>query len=155
MSPTTCEWVRDRLPDRVAERLDGQERERLDAHLTDCPECREELALVRALRASRPEPSTALEQRVRSGLRSVPAVGARTTARPWWMAAAAVLVLALGTGVVWDQLNVGSSDPEAVLLADDLDSDLWPGGETMVAGGLVWEDLSDEELEALLEDFER
>jgi len=151
MTPTSCEWVRDRLPDRPAGRMEASERERLEAHLDGCGDCRDELALVTALWEGRPQPSYELAERVRERLQRER--DRRRRGHPWWMAVAAALVVALGTGVVWSHLQ-GPEGPGSVLLTEDVESDLWPGGETLVAGGLVWDDLSEEEIQALLEDLD-
>ena len=61
------------------------------------------------------------------------------------------VVLALGTSVVWQRVQ---DTPGVMMLAEQVDNDFWPGDGTLIAGGLVWDDLSDEEMAALLEDLE-
>ena len=70
------------------------------------------------------------------------------------MSAAAILVLALGTKVVMDGMGPEIVlDPIAVAAQEPLpESWLWDDG--MVAGAPVFDGLSDEDLEALLEEFE-
>jgi hypothetical protein len=65
-----------------------------------------------------------------------------------------VVVLALGTAFLWNQR--GSEliqDPTAVAAQEPLpESWLWDDG--IVAGAVVFDGLSDEDLEALIEEFE-
>ena len=44
--------VRDALPDYLNERLGPSRRREVESHLAGCPACREELSLLRALRAT-------------------------------------------------------------------------------------------------------
>jgi anti-sigma factor RsiW len=87
--------VRDALPDYLHDRLDTVRRREVEAHLAGCDTCREELALLRALRVT---------------MRRAPAVDAEAIAaaippyraparRGWamgWRAAAAVVALVVG-----------------------------------------------------------
>ena len=87
--------VRDALPDYLHDRLDTARRRRVEAHLAGCDACREELALLRALRVT---------------MRRAPAVDSEAIAaaippyraparRGWavgWRAAAAVVAIAVG-----------------------------------------------------------
>ena len=75
--------IRDLLPEHAGGLLAGAERARVEAHLATCEACRAELALLRALRASRPTPRVtaadvsrivaALPKPTRAGAPSVPA----------------------------------------------------------------------------------
>jgi hypothetical protein len=70
------------------------------------------------------------------------------------MSAAAIVVLALGTKVVMDRM--GSEmvlDPIAVATQEPL-PESWLWDDAMVAGALVLDGVSDEDLEALLEELE-
>ena len=87
--------VRDALPDYLHDRLDTARRREVESHLAGCEACREELALLRALRVT---------------MRRAPAVNAEAIAaaipayhaparRGWamgWRTAAAVVALAVG-----------------------------------------------------------
>jgi hypothetical protein len=70
------------------------------------------------------------------------------------MSAAAILVLAIGTKVVLDRMGTDLAlDPVSVAAQEPLpESWLWDDG--MVAGGPVFDGLSDEDLQALIEEFE-
>jgi hypothetical protein len=88
--------IRDLLPDLLHGRLDGAERERVEAHVATCELCAEELALLRDLRAT---------------MRRVPAIDVGAIAatippyrapvrRSWrntsWRTAAAIATIAIG-----------------------------------------------------------
>jgi len=87
--------VRDALPDYLHDRLDATRRRAVESHLAACEACREELSLLRALRAT---------------MRGAPAVNVRAIAaaippyrvpaqRGWamgWRAAAAIVAIAVG-----------------------------------------------------------
>jgi len=88
--------------------LTDAERATVEDHLTRCPACAQELGRA---------------QRIRDGLRALPEVpfdlplAGRETRRPWtrWsvpLATAAVLLLALITGVVWRTSQPATSVPE-------------------------------------------
>jgi len=72
----------------------------------------------------------------------------------WALSAAAVVILALGTSVIWSQRSPDVlQDPIVVASQEPLPEDwLWDDG--MVAGAPVFDGLSDEELAALLKEFE-
>jgi len=65
-----------------------------------------------------------------------------------------VVVLALGTGVIWhNRTSDPTLDPILVASEEPIPEEwLWDDG--MVAGAPVFDDLSDEDLEALIEEYE-
>ena len=70
----------------------------------------------------------------------------------WQLSSAAVLVLALGTAVIWR--NQGGTLPSPVPI-DVLDpvAESWLLDDGVIAGGALLDDLSDEVLESLLDDL--
>jgi anti-sigma factor RsiW len=148
MNQGNCANVKDLLPEYLAGSLSESERELVEAHLSGCDDCRMEAELIGHLRATTPTPRAELSAAVRAGLRTNASPG---PARTWWMAAAAAVILALGTALVWDRVNEA---PAVMALAEQVDGDFWPGDETLIAGGLVWDDLSEEEMTALLEGWD-
>jgi len=162
MKARDCETIRDLLPEWVAEALSPEEADTVETHLTSCRHCSQESELVLALRDSRPQAPTGLDARIQARIReefeAKPAFNPRpralTWAPTWALSAAAVVILALGIGVIW---NPGDpdfvQDPIEVASLEPL-PEAWLWDDGMVAGAPVFDGLSDEDLEALLEEFE-
>lgn len=156
MSGMECGEAREALALRHAEALEESRRDALVEHLESCPACRRESAVIGALRSTRPEPAPDLAERIVRALAEVPAPRTvRTAQRPAWaLAAAAVAVLALGIGVGLEDRPGGVDIPVgAGETAGVLGSELWLSEDGVVAGGLTFDDLTDEELEALLDEL--
>ena len=148
MNGNNCERARDLLPIWVREELDAPERRFVEEHVAGCEECRGDVSLLRTLRASAPTPPLDLEARVRSSVAATP------VRRHAWMsrqfAAAAVVVLALGTALIWNQRP---GDGDSVLTEEPL-ALTWPSDDGFIAGVALLDDLTDEALEELLEELE-
>lgn len=145
MNPIDCGTVREMLPDVVHAVGRHEELALVEAHVGSCDACGAELALVRMLRVTRPEPGGDLLMRLERRLR----FERQTVQRPWWgLSAAAVAALALGIGFSSGQ------GIDVVAPAFALETDLWwDTGDGLVAGGLVFDDLSDDALARLLDDL--
>jgi anti-sigma factor RsiW len=181
MNDMGCDHVRDLLPELHLGALSPGQRRGVDGHLTSCSECRALLALIGALEAERPEPrpgslegareaaAAAFAERhrftgpVSVGAGVIPMTPRGGASRVWsdlrWsLPAAAVLVIALGTSVLWFGGEEAAPDLTAVdaLAAAPAEDGyaFYMGEDPVVAGGVVLEDLSDEELKALLEELE-
>jgi len=166
MKSPQCEVVRDRLPDYVAGILDEVGAAAVVDHVSSCSECRVEEGLVRALFESRPMAPEGLEARIQARVReemgSAPQAGAkvlpmrkrRSWAPTWAMSAAALVVLSLGIGVVWQgQTPEVDMDPLEVAVDEPVpESWLWDDG--IVAGAPLYDGLSDEDLETLIRELE-
>lgn len=148
MSNEVCAHTKDHLPEYAAGVLAADEARAVEAHLGVCADCRAELELVRALRSTRPDPDPALAAKVQAAVRSAPRRSSRTV---WTWSAAATVVLALGAGLVWNRVN---SQPAFVLSGIESEGEFWPGDEVLVAGALVFDDMSEEELAAFLEGWD-
>lgn len=90
--------------------LDGADRRAFDTHLTACPECRGELAGLRATRGqiaawAPPEPDLGLRM-VRSG--GAPMPSRMRLAPAWGLAAAAALVLAASAAIANVEVRYGA-----------------------------------------------
>ncbi len=157
MRPLECGSARGLLPDHVAGVLAAPEKGRLEAHVTGCAECQAELEVVAALRAAWLEPPAGSVERVRAALRSELGSSAAPPPRiPWlrpsWGLAAAALVVLGATSVLLRGNAVEDMDP--LLAALEGAPSVWLAEEGAVAGALVLDELSDEELTSLLEEFE-
>lgn len=147
MNANDCGAMRELIPDvarlgAAAPGLAG-----VEAHVATCAACGAELALVRMLHASRPEPRPELLLRIERSLR----LDRQAVQRPWWgITAAAVAALALGIGF--------SSGPGSEIVAPAFALETDEGwtletGDGLVAGGVVFDELSDDALQRLLEDL--
>jgi anti-sigma factor RsiW len=167
MNSLPCGTVRDLLPEWMADSLHGGEAEELEAHLAGCPGCREELAVLETLLLARPEPPSGLEARIQAAVRQEmlrnalearkPRVLPMVWRRDWipaWALAAAVVLLALGARLI---LNPRGPDatlgPIMVAIQQPL-PEAWLWDDGIVAGAPVFDGLSDEDLEALLQEWE-
>jgi hypothetical protein len=166
MSRQNCDGIRDLLPAHAAETLAQNDGRAVDAHLAVCPECRSELDVIRILDRGRPEPPPGLEailkQRARTALETRRAKGPSRvygfrgawTRRPAWaLSVAALLVLALGTGVIWTKISEQDDGGIEVAVQEPL-PEAWLWDDGMIAGAPDFDGLSDEELVTLLEEWE-
>jgi hypothetical protein len=169
MKNPECESVRDHLPEWVGGALDGEELARVEEHLSSCPGCRGEEEVVRALLEIRPEAPVGLEARIQARLREelsvdgeasgknariIPFFGRRRWAPTWAFSAAALVVLSLGIGVIWDgQAPEVTLDPMEVAVQEPL-PEAWLWDDGMVAGAPVYDGLTDEQLETLIQELE-
>jgi anti-sigma factor RsiW len=168
-----CEDVREQLPLRVAGVYrDGDATGAaagLEAHLADCPDCADELAFLQMLGDARPSPPANLAVRVVTrALGSRPHETWNTSGEDgsvlpfraprrtpgwghWWAnpaAAAAVLVLAVGMGLV-ARGGAPGTDAGAVLAAFDAQAaEMW-AEDWLVAGAPYLDGVSDETLALL------
>jgi predicted anti-sigma-YlaC factor YlaD len=168
MNSQPCGAVRALLPEWKAGLLPREEAVSLEAHLAGCPACRKEQEFLEVLLLARPEAPPGLEAQIQARVRQEVLQGASGErnrsvlpfARPrrwipaWALSAAAVVVLALGARLI---LGPGGSDatddPQQVALQEPL-PEAWLWADGMVAGAPVFDDLSDEELEALVRALE-
>lgn len=96
--------IRDRLPDLLHDRLDVSVRASVEAHVSNCADCRDEMGLLRQMHAVLILTTPPIDvSHVVSALPRPGAVGPATLARRagrQWQVAAAVVCLALGAGSV-------------------------------------------------------
>jgi anti-sigma factor RsiW len=174
MTGPDCEIIRDLLPELAAGTIAPEEGGMAEAHVSSCPDCQKELEVVMALRDARPEVPSGLEARIQARVREamtreparvveegppetgrvIPIFGRSRWAPAWALSAAAVVILALGTSVIWN-LRVSDmiQDPIVVASQEPL-PEAWLWDDGIVAGAPVFDGLSDEDLEALLKEFE-
>ncbi len=144
-----CAEVREWLPDHVSARLDAERDRLVREHTEVCAECRAELELIGLLRESRPKAPAELADRVARA-----ALGRRRPVRrPWWgLSAAAVAAVALGIGIASNEGRVTTT------LQDDLaaefeEGEFWVSDDGLLAGAPTLEELTDDELAALLDEL--
>ena len=164
--------LRDRLPDLLHERLDAFSRAAVISHLDECALCREELELLRGLRAvmarggavqidvSRVVRALPAPSDVRAPARRVASSRGARRFTDWRVAAAVTMLLAAGTSV-GAYLRIGGHGltDSAVAQSHAVTRDtealtkvaLGPS-ELYVGGGLS--DLTDDELQTLASDIE-
>jgi len=174
MSGADHERVRDLLPDYARDGLGPVQASRVAAHVAECDECAAELAVLGDLRAAAVVPSERLAARVRDALDAARATGAPAavpeirlrTARPWrrrlWAPAAVLATVAVAlvvTRSVGPGRGTDALDSAATLMARDSVVSApygdWPGADGTVAGLAMLDDLSEQQLQTLLERMER
>lgn len=176
MTDLTCERVRDLLPDRYHGELATPLQLALETHLQGCPSCSEEAELVDRVWKARPGAPEHLEEallvRLRQeagavtgrrggGWRALFGMGRPDEARgrfgapSWALSAAALLLVAVGTRVVWEQWRGEgvASGGEDLLEAESVAPEAWLWDSGVVAGGPILEGLSEEDLETLLREL--
>jgi anti-sigma factor RsiW len=159
--------IRDLLPDLLHDRLMPEVRRDVEAHVRDCEDCQQELALLRAMRSSlRRAPSV----NVAAIAAAIPAY-ARPARRSWagWRAAAAIMILAAGgttiavlqrgDAVGRDSVAVVApvSTPVAARVSDSIEAAAQPAADAsreLALGNAAVSDLDDGELSALLADLQ-
>ncbi len=147
MNANGCDSVKDLLAPWVREELSAADRRLVEEHVAGCEECRAEASLVRALYAGIPVMPDDLAARVKASITATP------LRRRVWMspqlAAAAIVVLALGTAVLWRQ---PPGEGNGVLAEEPL-ALTWATDDGFIAGVATLDDLSDEALAELLEEL--
>lgn len=148
--PVDCAPIRELLPLALAGTLSRQEEAGVDAHLARCEECRAEHRFLRRLVEARPRAPGSLAPGVMRSLDAgIPRRGQQGFLT-WGLSAAAVVVLALGIGALWDRMQ--APDP-TWSLALDAPAESWGQEDWMVAGGALLDGVSEETLLALLEEM--
>ena len=88
-----CDEVHTRLDDYLDRTLSEQEREAMTAHLSSCTACSAELEELRTLLPEAIEPGRDLWEGIEPRLRRGRGISVRPSHRPWWMLAAAAVIL--------------------------------------------------------------
>jgi hypothetical protein len=172
MSPEYCDQIRELLPEWILETLDPKLGREINGHLAMCPDCSREVEVLRRLLSARPTPPEGLAARIQARLKEEMAVGPVPGSTPasgevipllrrhhwtptWALSAAAVVILSLGIGIVWNGAEIpemGQSSSQAATEEPAPEAWLWDDG--MVAGAPVYEGLTDDQLETLIEELE-
>ena len=164
MTHEQCDRIRDQLPEFLSGGLGRADADEAEAHLAGCEGCRGEVEVLAALLRACPEPPSGLEGRIQArvqeefGTEEKPAevipIRPRFRRIPSWaLSAAALLVLALGTKALLDENGQDLVQDPIVVANQDPLPEAWLWDDGMVAGDLVLDGLTDEDLEALLEEL--
>lgn len=170
MNGSNCDRTLDRLPDWAAARLSAEDAEVVRTHVDGCATCREAWEVVRLLAEAGPRPvPEGLEARLRAAVREAsggaepgavgrarPNPGVRWRLPSWGLAAAAGIVLAVATPLLVERMGgapASDDDAEVVTAVVDRLPSPWFDDEGTVAGAPVLDDLTDEDLERLLEEM--
>jgi len=168
-----CEKIRDILPEWASE-THPKDGDLVEDHLRACKDCQLELEVIRAVRDQRPGVPLGLEARIQARVRtglgeassldsseveqkdssSRLAIVRRRWAPTWALSAAAVVILALGTSIIWNGGDPGLVPDPTAVASQELLPESWLWDDGMVAGAPVFDGISDEDLETLLEELE-
>jgi len=153
MTRIGCAEVKDLLPESIRRELPESDRALVAAHVSSCASCSEEVALLERIRGAAfstpPSLASEIKSAVAAGIESDTGVqdGRARTFSHWRLPAAATVVLALGTGLLWQRMQV---QPDEWQLSQDPLAVVWPSDDGDVAGVPMLADLSDEDLALLL-----
>lgn len=174
--------IRDLLPDVLHDRLGAGEHAAVEAHLRECELCREELTLLRGLRATLRRAPAVDVSRISAAIPPYRSPARQLTSRSWggWRVAAAITLLAAGGTSVVVARHGAQATADSARVAGIHRSDSLPGStqvpaaadptaspsfgtapgaelpaarELALAGGAIG-DLDDNELSALIDDIQ-
>ncbi len=165
MTKIGCADVKDLLPESIRRELPEGDRAVVAAHVSSCPSCSEEVEFLERIGGAAFHPPAPLASGIKSAVAAEMASGGgfqysrMTRFVRWGLPAAATLILALGTAVIWQRTQalpvVGplGQDPFAVVWPSDAPDVADVVGVAIVAGVPMLADLTDEELALLLEEL--
>jgi hypothetical protein len=173
MTQPDCERVKELLPDLIRGDIGQGETEGIEEHLRTCQDCQKDLEIIEVLRGAAPLPPPELAARIQARVREDLGIDGAMEGKPvgqdsaktlpfarrrrvpvWALSAAAVMILALGTSVLWNG-SLSETDFDSVDVASlEAAPESWLWDDGMVAGAPVFDGLSDEDLEALLKELE-
>lgn len=156
MTKIECADVKDLLPEWVRSELEESDRAIVSIHISSCESCSGEVELLRRIQAATFSTPASLASEIKSAVALEIDSGAGVefdwaglfTGRR--LAAAASVVLALGTALIWQRTQ---ALPEVGPLGEDPFAVVWPSDDADVAGVPMLDGLSDEDLAVLLEEL--
>lgn len=134
------------LPEWVRGELDAAQAREVAAAVQGDPDLQAEAEVIRAVYAARRSPPESLESAVIDSVRGTSVRKDRSAV----LRIAAVVLVSLGSVAVWQQVRTAGGGGYA-LDAEVLD---WGAEEGIVAGGFVFDELSEEDLAVLLEELD-
>jgi anti-sigma factor RsiW len=156
MTKIGCADVKDLLPEWIRHELDEGDRAVVAAHISSCETCTEEVELIRRIQDAAFSTPSSLASEIKSALATEFVsdtgvdYGRARRFTGWRLSAAAGVVLALGTALIWQRTQ---ALPEVGPLGQDPFAVVWPSDDADVAGVPMLADLSDEDLALLLEEL--
>ncbi len=158
--------MKDLLPELIRGELEEGDRAAVTAHVSSCVSCSEEVEFLERILGAAFSPPASLASEIKSAvaaeMESDTGFKYRRTTRfvRWGLPAAATVVLALGTAVLWQRAQtlpvvgpLGQDPFAAVWPSDDAYVATDVAGVPIVAGVPMLADLTDEELALLLEEL--
>lgn len=147
MNTIECDAMRDLIPDLAAGRLSPARARAAEAHVAACADCAAERAIVDSVLRQRVEPPAGLDARVLAGL-----AAPRAPRVPVRLALAATIVVSIGAGAILWRSGGAPAPPPA---ESGTPAIVWPASdEPLLHGAPSLGDLSTEELETLLEEWD-
>ena len=180
---TPCDFYVDAIGDLAAGGLEPERQRRLERHIATCPDCAGLLEAARAVRSATIPVPVGLESRIRVAVRTAtggePADGGSSEVPDWivglrsprgaadaerarrvrrWRPWAVPLAAAAALALVWvgvDELSRdGGTDGDAPVAETELAPyGAWPAADGRIAGDPLLSELSEEQLERLLEEM--
>ncbi len=156
MTEIGCADVKDLLPEWIRGEVEESDRAVVVAHVSSCESCTEEVELLRRIQAAAFSTPASLASEIKSAVAAEIGSNAGVEYRRakrftgWRLPAAASVVLALGTALIWQRIQ---ALPEVGPLGQDPFAVVWPSDDADVAGVPMLADLSDEDLALLLEEL--
>lgn len=156
MTTIECTDVKDLLPRSIRRELGDGDRAAVAAHVFSCASCAEEVAFLERIQAASFTPPSTLASDIKTALAAEVDVrvgvvrGRYGRLVRWRLPAAASVVLALGTAVIWQRAQ---ALPDVGPLGQEPFAVVWPSDDADVAGVPMLADLSDEDLALLLEEL--
>ncbi len=172
MTKIGCADVKDLLPEWIRGEVEESDRAVVTAHVSSCESCTEEVELLRRIQAAEFSTPASLASEIKSAVAAeigstvAVEIGSAVAAEigsnagveyrrakrftGWRLPAAASVVLALGTALIWQRTQ---ALPEVGPLGQDPFAVVWPSDDADVAGVPMWAALSDEDLALLLEEL--
>ncbi len=156
MTKIGCADVKDLLPEWIRGEVEESDRAVVAAHVSSCESCNEEVELLRRIQAAEFSTPASLASEIKSAVAAEIGSNAGVEYRRakrftgWRLPAAASVVLALGTALIWQRTQ---ALPEVGPLGQDPFAVVWPSDDADVAGVPMLADLSDEDLALLLEEL--
>ena len=152
MTRIGCAEAKDLLPESIRRELPESERAVVAAHVSSCASCSEEVELLERIRSAAFSTPSSLASEIKSAVAAemeLPTGVGHSRARQWRLPVAATVVLALGTGLLWQRVQIPDEGP----IDQDPLAIVWPSDDGDVAGVPMLADLSDEDLALLLEEL--
>ena len=156
MTKIGCAEAKDLLPEWICRELPESDRVIVTAHVSSCDSCSEEVELLKRIQAVASGTPASLASEIKAAVAAEIGSGVgvefgrAVRFAGWRLPAAASVILALGTALIWQRTQ---ALPEVGPLGQDPFAVVWPSDVADVAGVPMLEDLSDEDLVLLLEEL--